>query len=696
MASRGTSSSGRRSSRPPIVPRAGIPLAPRGPAPRSRLRSTVSAWSSSWCARAKTSNFSLPNAAYRASRADASFLFATRTRRTASGTPRRLQSRRQKRAHWSALGLSPWCTCTARKAMPSAASACSSTTESTPPESPTRKRLLRSPSIARRTAAGTLALPGFLELAIAHEPFQPGLHQLFRLHFLELLQRFGERPLECLEAGLRIAMCAAEGLRHDLVDQAERLQPARRDAERFGRLGRHVGAAPQDRGAAFRRDHRIGGVLHHEQLVADRDGERAAGTALANNGGDDRRPQSRHLEEVATDRLGLASLLGIDAGIRARGVDEREDRQREFLGELHQPQGLAIALGLGHAEVAGDLLLRVAAFLMADHHARLAVEAGEAADYGGVVGESSVAVQLFPVREERLHIVERVRALRMARNLRHLPGRQLAVDVLGERLAALREPLDLLGDVDRRVVLYIAQFLDTLLELRDRLLELEEGRLHNRKELKGRSVFYWDRVERAPQVPGGHRAPGPPLLAEALQGARRDLAAFEVSELDALLQAEIVQGKHVGPQEVEDQEHLGRPAPDAAHLDQLGDDVLVRHVGPSVDMNAAIGEVLREVGDVFDLAIRQAARPELGPLAGEHTLRRDFSDACAYPIPDALRRLHRDLLAANRAGKRHERLAALGEKHLRMLAHDARHGRILPGEGALRAVPVVRLHAAAG
>src|SRR6267378_4342551 len=92
----------------------------------------------------------------------------------------------------------------------------------------------------------------------------------------------------------------------------------------------------------------------------------------------------------------------------------------------------------------------------------------------------TIAVQLLEVREERLHIVERVRTLRMARHLRHLPRRELAVDVLGERCAALGEALDLFRDVDRRVVLHVAQLLDASLELRDRLLAFQESGLHAR------------------------------------------------------------------------------------------------------------------------------------------------------------------------------------------------------------------------
>ena len=38
----------------------------------------------------------------------------------------------------------------------------------------------------------------------------------------------------------------------------------------------------------------------------------------------------------------------------------------------------------------------------------------------------------------------------------------------------LLEPVDLFGDVDRRLVLHVAQLLDLRFELGDRLLEVEE------------------------------------------------------------------------------------------------------------------------------------------------------------------------------------------------------------------------------
>src|SRR6185503_7866871 len=106
-----------------------------------------------------------------------------------------------------------------------------------------------------------------------------------------------------------------------------------------------------------------------------------------------------------------------------------------------------------------------------------------------------------------------------------------------------------------------------------------------------RSVFYRHRVERAPQVPGGDRAPRAPAVAQLAHPAERDLPALEVGHADALLQAEVVEREHVGTQQVEHQEHLRGPAPDSAHVGELGDDLLVRHPRPVARVDLAVDEV---------------------------------------------------------------------------------------------------------
>src|SRR5688572_32968032 len=107
--------------------------------------------------------------------------------------------------------------------------------------------------------------------------------------------------------------------------------------------------------------------------------------------------------------------------------------------------GLAIPLGMRHAEVARDLLTRVASLLMADDHHRLALEARQAADDGRIVAVDTVAVQLEEVVEQELAPVARVGSLRVARQLRALPGGEAGVRPLPQACEALLQPRDLVG-----------------------------------------------------------------------------------------------------------------------------------------------------------------------------------------------------------------------------------------------------------
>ena len=117
-------------------------------------------------------------------------------------------------------------------------------------------------------------------------------------------------------------MRAAQRLGNDPVDDAERLQVPGRDLHRFGRVGRLVGGAPQDRRAAFRRNHRIDRMLEHQHAVGGGDRDRAAGPAFADHGGDHRHAQRQALLGRAGDRFGLAALLRLDARESARRVDQ--------------------------------------------------------------------------------------------------------------------------------------------------------------------------------------------------------------------------------------------------------------------------------------------------------------------------------------------------------------------------------------
>ena len=158
-----------------------------------------------------------------------------------------------------------------------------------------------------------------------------------------------------------------------------------------------------------------------------------------------------HLAQVQGDGLGDAALLGLDAGIGRRRVDEDDDRPAELVGHLHRAQRLAIALRPRVAEVALHLLLHVAALLVAADQDRRAVVAGEAADDGAVVGEAPIAVQLDELGEQPLDVVEQVGPLGMARHQHALPRRQAPVDLAADLIDAAAQAFDLaVADVGLR------------------------------------------------------------------------------------------------------------------------------------------------------------------------------------------------------------------------------------------------------
>ena len=117
---------------------------------------------------------------------------------------------------------------------------------------------------------------------------------------------------------------------------------------------------------------------------------------------------------------------------------------------------------------------------MAEHHARLAVEPGEAADDRGVVCVAAIPMELAKIAEQRADVIERVGTLGMACNLRNLPGGELGVDFLGQKLTLFREPRNFVRDVDGRIFMNIAELVDLLLQLGNRLLEVEESLFHAR------------------------------------------------------------------------------------------------------------------------------------------------------------------------------------------------------------------------
>jgi len=117
------------------------------------------------------------------------------------------------------------------------------------------------------------------------------------------------------------------------------------------------------------------------------------------------------------------------------------------LGEPEQPLCLAVALGLGHAEVVLRLLVQGAALLVSHHQYRASVEPAEATDDGGVVGPQTVALELLEAVDQVPDVVARPRPFLVSGDLDRDPGVMPAV-LATELLQSCLELLDLLGQMD--------------------------------------------------------------------------------------------------------------------------------------------------------------------------------------------------------------------------------------------------------
>ena len=185
-------------------------------------------------------------------------------------------------------------------------------------------------------------------------------------------------------------MGAAQRFADDPVADTQLAQVLGGQAQGLGGLAHLVGVLPQDAGTAFGRDHRVDGVFEHGDPVGGGQRHGPARSALANYDADQRHAQVQACLGRAGDGLGLAAFLGPFARIGAGGVHQGDDRQAETVGQAHQADRLAVALGPGHAEIVGDARPGVMALFMADHHDGSVVQPGQPAQDGVIVGKVAI------------------------------------------------------------------------------------------------------------------------------------------------------------------------------------------------------------------------------------------------------------------------------------------------------------------
>ena len=273
-------------------------------------------------------------------------------------------------------------------------------------------------------------------------------------------------------------MGAAGRLLDDAIDQLVREHVIRGQLQCFGGLLLIVPTAPEDGRAGLRRDHAIPCVLEHEHLVADTDPKRSAGSTFTDDDADHRHLQLHHLEQVARDGLALSAFFGLQTWECTRSIDQRHHRLVEFLRQLHQAQGLAVAFRIGHTEVAVLAHLGIDPLLLADEHHRAAVDLAEATHHGLIVLHRTVTVQFNEaVVGQDLDVLQGVGPVRMTAHLYAFPRRKPVIDGLARFGQLLLQVLQRGFHVHGTLRGHLLQLLDLLDHMLDRLLELQE-RLH--------------------------------------------------------------------------------------------------------------------------------------------------------------------------------------------------------------------------
>jgi hypothetical protein len=88
-------------------------------------------------------------------------------------------------------------------------------------------------------------------------------------------------------------------------------------------------------------------------------------------------------------------------------------------------------------------------------------------------------MQLVEVSEYHTDVIQRIRALRMARQLRHLPWRKIRKNTGSQRTTFGAQPGDFFGQTDFSIVGNEFQFINLGFEFGNRLLELQKVHGHN-------------------------------------------------------------------------------------------------------------------------------------------------------------------------------------------------------------------------
>ena len=168
-------------------------------------------------------------------------------------------------------------------------------------------------------------------------------------------------------------------------------------------------------------------------------------------------------------------FLGGDPGVSAGRVNKGNNWQAELVGETHQAKGLAIAFGMGGAEIAEDVFLGVAALLGADDDDTVVAEPGKAANHGAVIGILAVAVQFREIGKGLVDVIQRIGTAGVAGELHALPGSEIVKNLAPGFLDFLFDELELFLNTDAEGMFFrvLPEVIQLGLQFEDGLFKIE-------------------------------------------------------------------------------------------------------------------------------------------------------------------------------------------------------------------------------
>ena len=190
---------------------------------------------------------------------------------------------------------------------------------------------------------------------------------------------------------------------------------------------------------------------------------------------DDRSAHVEHLEDVLGNGPRLSALFGFQPGVGTGSIHEADDGKTQSLGKTHLAQCLAVALGVGRAEVTGQSVLGGLALAVPDEHDPFPENRCQTGRNCPIVTKIPIAVQLDEILADVLDEVTGQRAIGMASHLDPIPRRQIAVNLGRETLETIPVEAQFLGKVVGGLPGELFELFEPRTNVLDRLLKWKRG-----------------------------------------------------------------------------------------------------------------------------------------------------------------------------------------------------------------------------